>query len=458
MLPNLYNSTTSFRFAQASRPRGQWTLFSLIVADAVSLSLAVGVSLIVRAATGGVVDLVQYARLAVFFPSFVVAYGAVGLYSGVTLSPPEEIRRCTLCSAAVFVLLATMTVSLRGAATYITVRLLVAIGMSAVLLPLLRMFVRRWLGRQSWWGHSAIVFGSRDVAGQVADVLRRNPELGLKPVAIVASEPLEGNYWQGFPVWHHSGTEFAEIASGSYAVICAGAEWMLEDRSYNFAHLLVIPEVSMEGPGLFVGPRAVGNLIGFELRRDLALPSMRYAKRCLDLVLSAVGSLVAVPVLVILAVWVRLSSPGPVFYRQARLGRGGKGFHVVKFRTMAVNASELLEQYLAKDPELRAEWERDHKLRNDPRVTSAGRFLRLTSLDELPQLWNVLKGEMSLVGPRPIVHAEIVKYGECYRSYVRVPGGITGLWQVSGRSNTTYEERVRFDEYYIQNWSVWMDL
>ena len=104
------------------------------------------------------------------------------------------------------------------------------------------------------------------------------------------------------------------------------------------------------------------------------------------------------------------------------------------------------------------EWQRDQKLKNDPRVTPVGRFLRKTSLDELPQLWNVLKGEMSLVGPRPIVQAEIEKYGQCFRNYARVRPGITGLWQVSGRNNTTYDQRISFDEYYVRNWSVWLDL
>jgi lipopolysaccharide/colanic/teichoic acid biosynthesis glycosyltransferase len=125
---------------------------------------------------------------------------------------------------------------------------------------------------------------------------------------------------------------------------------------------------------------------------------------------------------------------------------------------MHVDADWLLTQYLQVNSELRWEWEQDHKLRSDPRVTRAGRFLRATSLDELPQLWNVFRGEMSLVGPRPIVDEEIPKYGKVYELYQRVTPGISGLWQVSGRSNTTYEERVALDAYYVRNWSVWLDL
>ena len=129
-----------------------------------------------------------------------------------------------------------------------------------------------------------------------------------------------------------------------------------------------------------------------------------------------------------------------------------------KFRTMFQDAHLVLEHYLEAHPELLDEWKADHKLRYDPRVTKIGRFLRKTSLDELPQLWNVIRGDMTLVGPRPIVTAEIEKYGDYYGLYTMVKPGITGLWQVSGRNNTTYEERVQLDAYYVRNWSPWMDL
>jgi lipopolysaccharide/colanic/teichoic acid biosynthesis glycosyltransferase len=125
---------------------------------------------------------------------------------------------------------------------------------------------------------------------------------------------------------------------------------------------------------------------------------------------------------------------------------------------MCLDAERALDELLQSDPDLRTEWDRDRKLRCDPRVTRVGRFLRATSLDELPQLWNVLRGEMSLVGPRPIVEAEVPRYGEAYELYRRVTPGISGFWQVNGRSDTSYEERVALDTYYVRNWSVWLDL
>jgi lipopolysaccharide/colanic/teichoic acid biosynthesis glycosyltransferase len=125
---------------------------------------------------------------------------------------------------------------------------------------------------------------------------------------------------------------------------------------------------------------------------------------------------------------------------------------------MVMNGDQVLLQYLAQHPELALEWERNQKLKDDPRVTRIGKFLRRTSLDELPQLWNVLKGEMSLVGPRPIIQEEVARYGDRFSLYTQVYPGLTGLWQVSGRNDTSYDERVRLDTYYVRNWSLWLDI
>jgi lipopolysaccharide/colanic/teichoic acid biosynthesis glycosyltransferase len=157
------------------------------------------------------------------------------------------------------------------------------------------------------------------------------------------------------------------------------------------------------------------------------------------------------------AVVVKLSSPGPVFYSHRRIRKGGAFFSMWKFRTMCVNSSEVLEAYLAQHPEARLEWNNTHKLRNDPRITRLGNFLRRYSLDELPQLWNVLCGQMSLVGPRPIVAAEVEKYGDCFDCYCRVKPGLTGIWQVSGRSELSYDARVALDCEYVERWSLSKD-
>ena len=177
-------------------------------------------------------------------------------------------------------------------------------------------------------------------------------------------------------------------------------------------------------------------------------------KRIFDLALTIPGLVLLTPVLGALALVVRLDSPGPALYRRRVMGRGGTQFDGFKFRTMFVNGDEILAAY----PELLAQWRRDHKVRDDPRITRCGRWMRKLSLDELPQLFNVLRGEMSLVGPRMIAPAELARYGDRAGELLTVRPGITGLWQVSGRAEVQGEARVRLDLQYVRTRSFWLDL
>ena len=176
-----------------------------------------------------------------------------------------------------------------------------------------------------------------------------------------------------------------------------------------------------------------------------------------DVLMSIVLLLILSPVMIGIAIFVAVDG-GPVLYRHRRIGKGGQHFDCLKFRSMRMGADEILARRLAEDPELHHEWINTQKLRNDPRVTGVGRILRATSLDELPQIFNVLKLEMSLVGPRPVVENELPRYGKLVDYYLRVRPGLTGLWQVSGRSNTTYSRRVALDAWYVKNWQFWLDI
>lgn len=164
------------------------------------------------------------------------------------------------------------------------------------------------------------------------------------------------------------------------------------------------------------------------------------------------------PLMVMIALAIRAHDGGPVFFRHRRVGHHGKAFYCLKFRTMSVDAEARLREVLANDPAARAEWARDFKLRDDPRVTPIGRFLRRSSLDELPQIFNLMRGEMNLVGPRPIVEAEVARYGWRYRHYCAVKPGITGLWQVSGRNDVSYRTRVAMDSLYARRRSTMLDI
>lgn len=183
-----------------------------------------------------------------------------------------------------------------------------------------------------------------------------------------------------------------------------------------------------------------------------------WAKRAVDIAAALIFLLLFAPLLIIIAAGVRLSSPGPIVYSQLRLGRNGRSFQFYKFRSMIVNADEVLSTFLDTDLSARAEWETYQKLERDPRITAFGRFIRRTSLDELPQFWNVLVGDMSLVGPRPCLPGQKALYGAHWGSYCAVRPGLTGLWQVSGRNKLTYADRVRLDAKYVSNWSLWLDL
>jgi undecaprenyl-phosphate galactose phosphotransferase len=193
------------------------------------------------------------------------------------------------------------------------------------------------------------------------------------------------------------------------------------------------------------------------MRNNLARRLPRLIKRCFDLAVSPSVLAVASPLFLYIAF--RVSQSGrPIFFGHTRVGQHNKPFKCYKFRTMAPNADQLLAELLARDPEARAEWERDFKLKNDPRITPIGRFLRKTSLDELPQLWNVLRGEMSLVGPRPYLPRESEEIGITQSEILRVPPGITGPWQVSGRNRAFFNERVQMDTCYVRDWSMWLDI
>ena len=184
-----------------------------------------------------------------------------------------------------------------------------------------------------------------------------------------------------------------------------------------------------------------------------------FIKTVFDYVLTACGTICISPLLLYIAYRIKKEDPGPIFFAHERIGKNGKPFPCFKFRSMVVNSMEMLEKYLEENAEAREEWERDFKLKNDPRITPIGKVLRETSLDELPQIFNVLRGEMSLVGPRPVIQEELDKYyGETAKLYCTVKPGITGLWQVSGRSDIGYDERVALDATYIKYRSFWGDI
>lgn len=317
------------------------------------------------------------------------------------------------------------------------------------------------------WQKPALLLG----AGQTGELLfrafRDDGGLGYNIVGLIEDRPrvaasfkgcpLLGSFAEAEKIIARTGVkELIVAAPGLERTELVGLIQRLQPLVNNITFvpdLFGVPVASLELETLFNE-----KTILLRVRNNLAYWYNSTLKLVFDNLASLAGMIVILPVCAVIAAAIKLDSPGPIFFAHQRIGRDGKTFPCYKFRTMAVNAQELLEKYLASDPAIRQEWERDFKLKDDPRVTRVGRFLRKTSLDELPQIFNVLRGEMSLVGPRPIIKDEIAKYGDYINDFYLVRPGITGLWQVSGRSDVDYENRVQLDSWYVRNWSLWLDM
>jgi lipopolysaccharide/colanic/teichoic acid biosynthesis glycosyltransferase len=225
----------------------------------------------------------------------------------------------------------------------------------------------------------------------------------------------------------------------------------------KFSHILVIPDL-FGFATLGVPAKNLGGILGVEVRQQLLLPGPRLAKRIIDIALTGVGIFFVLPFLLLIALLIKIDSKGPVFYTQKRLGKDGEHFKAYKFRTMHGDGEARLKAILDADPALKAEYEIYHKLRKDPRITRIGRILRKFSLDEFPQLLNVILGDMSLVGPRPYIERELTEMSGQEKIILRAPPGMTGMWQVSDRNATSFAQRCQIDVYYVRNWSPWLDI
>jgi Undecaprenyl-phosphate galactose phosphotransferase WbaP len=394
---------------------------------------------------------------------FIIIYLMMGLYPGIGVGPVEELRRLSIGTTLGILALMGLSFYLRN----INIWSRAVLGLTWVFLlvsaPLLRKVFRRMAVRLGMWGVPVVVIGETEGVANIYKNLRRNRLIGLWPVLCVKTNPMT----RLFPSSSSPAIDFREIRSlfrNIDIVILvpekaplAAVKSVLLDKTHQFKRIIVMFDDARMGSVWFTPLHLVEHL-GLEVTHQLINPTQQAIKRLLDLALILVFLPLLVPFLFLIALVIRLDSPGPVFYTQKRVGHGGREIRIWKFRTMVANAEYVLEQYLATDPALRAEWDENFKLKRDPRITRMGNFLRRTSLDELPQLWNVLRREMSLIGPRPIVTEEISLYGDDFDIYKQVVPGMTGLWQISGRNDVTYQERVNLDVYYVQNWSIWLDI
>lgn len=401
------------------------------------------------------------------FPSVLVLLAAFflqGLYPAMLLHPAEEMRRVFHSVTAVLLVLISITFLLKDGVDYSRYIFLVSWVLVTPSVLLCRALTRKLLSHRSWWSIPAIVLGSGTAAQEVARGLR-DTQRSLRITGVLLDSPIAewdadlppviGELSDALMVSRQQSIRYGILAMPDRSN--AEIRQIIQDHGRGFHHILIVTDL-LGICCMGISLREIGGRVGLEIPQRISFVVPKMMKRCLDLIAGTALVLLLIPLFLIICIAIKITSQGPVLFSHLRYGRDGKAFRVFKFRTMVTNEAQILEDHLHRHPERMLEWQICHKLKNDPRITGVGRWLRRYSLDELPQLINILAGHMSLVGPRPIVQSEIVRYATSYDLYTRVPPGLTGLWQVSGRNDTTYEERVAFDEYYIRNWSIWMDI
>ncbi len=355
-------------------------------------------------------------------------------------------------------------------------RLWIILSIACLLLinPLTRLLVKRLMAKAGIWFRPLVVIGTSDRAFDSADALCSDLAMGYRMAAFIQLETAANRTGDGekFKAGYLSSFQAGQLISSALhdhqAPHILYAMDTLEDFQY---YTVLLDQLTMSSENVIIAPPLMGipltgtELMGLthkdsimlRLENNLKKRTSRFIKRSFDVVVSSALIVALSPLLLFLFMKLRHEGGNAVF-AHTRVGRHGRQFRCLKFRSMVVNASEVLAELLASDEDARKEWQRDFKLRKDPRITPLGHFLRKSNLDELPQLFNVLKGDMSLVGPRPIVNEEIDRYGDKYAYYKATRPGMTGLWQTSGRNDLSYAERVDLDVRYVRNWSLWQDI
>ncbi|WP_243398490.1 undecaprenyl-phosphate galactose phosphotransferase WbaP [Deinococcus koreensis] len=377
------------------------------------------------------------------------------------MAPPTQLERLSkLMVIVVVTALASMLLS-DWSRPHVPMFMLLSFPLALVMIVATRAVLKSALIRLNVWGVPVAVYGGATTGSMVVQALRTNPGYGYRPVAIFDDdEGIHGLAIHDVPV---IGSCAGSIDAPVAILAMPGLQRqqlveMLDGPLAPYPKVVLIPDL-FEIESMWSQTRDFGGVMGLEVSRNLLSAPAQWTKRGLDLLLIIGSAPLWIPLCALVAALIWLEDrTTPVFF-QKRVGFQDQPFTAWKFRTMVPNAEAVLKQQLAADPALRAEWEKNYKLRHDPRITRVGRILRRTSLDELPQLINVVLGEMSLVGPRPLPqyhHEQLSSQTQLLRT--RVKPGMTGLWQVSGRSEAGNLGMERWDPYYARNWSIWLDL
>lgn len=417
------------------------------------------------------IEFSSFINYTIFIPAMLVIFGALGLYPGIMISPAEEVRKYATGTFFGFALIIFSVIFSKSKniqfifsiVSYtkdvpLIMAFFIAFIFSLFLLPGFRDLSRKIVCNTKWYGVPAVIYTNNMAAANIVDKLKAKKYLGYFPCAIIDSNKTCEEY-EGIPVFSFDDEKIIKLIKDyniKNAVIC-DYKGDISQIMNNYRYTISVTRHQNS----FTSTqhiKDIDGIIGFASTHNLTFKTNLLLKRLIDILIIIFFSPFLIPLFLCLMFLTKVTSKGPIFYGHKRVGKNGKEFKCWKFRSMNINSQKMLEEILATDPVRKAEWEAERKFKDDPRVTSFGKFLRKTSLDELPQIINVLLGQMSFVGPRPVTESELEKYGNHKNYVLSVSPGLSGMWQISGRSETSYEERIYYDTYYIQNWSVWLDI
>lgn len=414
-----------------------------------------------------------FINYSVYIPLFIPVFAAAGLYPAIMMPPTEQIKKTFFCSLFGFsgIALSVVVFNFKNVEfareyfiTYSTntalcCALLTAVPFATILISSVREVVKHLYFRKTKRCIPTVVYCKDSSSSNLLDRLIASKYLGYAPAIIISEDESLQEKYPDIPVFNKDDEIFSVIKELNLkvAVLFGFDVTKMISLFIDYRYVLTFNRESFAISNT-MQLKDMAGILGFSTTNKLSFRTNLFLKRLLELIIIILASPIWLIVYIFLFIAVKLTSRGPALYAHKRVGKKGSVLKCLKFRSMCVDADKKLEKILAENPEMRAQWEKERKIQNDPRVTKFGKFLRKTSLDELPQLLNVLRGDMSLIGPRPVTESELEYYGDYAEFVFSVKPGISGMWQVSGRSDTSYEERVNLDTYYIQNWSIWLDI
>ena len=447
-------------------------IFTLLLSDIFALSISFFLSFFIRRLLirrmGGVVEL---KLLAPFFILLIILtillFFINNLYPGDMKSGVVELKAIL---SSIFLAFLTLGLSIYFLRFDLQISRFVFVStflFSCLLLSITRLIIHNRLSLFSWWNQPVVLIGKQIDVIETFNKLNEARRFALKPVSVmITDQAQDSQIINSIPSLPNLPASHKMLKDSGVKL----AVYIANQSEYNQVHREQIYELSLTFPNLIylmsdsplntisMKPLDLAGRPAIYVNYDLLNPIYKVVKRIEDLAICLFGAIFFLPFLLLISLLIRMDTPGPIIYRQKRIGKDGNLFDILKFRTMVADADEKLDSILENDENLYLEYKEYHKLRNDPRITQVGKFLRKTGLDELPQIINVLRGEMSIIGPRAYLPSETDEMGKSIDLILRVEPGITGWWQVMGRQDVSFQHRLLMDEYYISNFSLWLDL